>query len=84
MLQNLIKYSLRSFRKQGAYVIINILGLSIGITCSLFIAFYAMNEVSYDRYNKKKDRIFRLIQNVSIKGEEYTASFTPAVLGQQF
>jgi putative ABC transport system permease protein len=81
MLQKLIKYSLRSFRKQRLYVIINVLGLSVGITCSLFIAFLVINDVSYDRYNKKKERIFRLIQDVSTQGEEYIASYTPAVMG---
>jgi putative ABC transport system permease protein len=81
MLRNLIKYSLRSFRKQHSYLIINVLGLSIGITCSLFIAFFVINEVSYDRYNFKKERIFRLIQDVSTSGEEYIAAYTPAVMG---
>ena len=59
MFKNLIKYSLRSFKRQRAYIIINILGLSIGIACSLLIALFVINEASYDRYNTKKDRIFR-------------------------
>jgi putative ABC transport system permease protein len=81
MFINLIRYSLRSFKRQRAYIIINVLGLSIGIACSLLIAFYLINEVSYDRYNAKKGRIFRLIQDVNSHGQEYVASFTPAVMG---
>ncbi len=81
MLNNLIRYSLRSFKRQRSYIIINILGLSIGIACSLLIAIFVINEASYDRYNVKKDRIFRLILNGKIGGQEITGTSTPAVMG---
>jgi putative ABC transport system permease protein len=81
MLNNLIKYSLRSFKRQRSYIIINILGLSIGIICSLLIALFVINEVSYDRFNTKKDRIFRLILNFKIGGQEITAASSSAVIG---
>ena len=58
MFNNLLKHSIRSFKRQRAYVIINILGLAIGIACSLLITLYVINEASYDRFNVKKDRIF--------------------------
>jgi len=69
MLNNLIKHSLRSFKRQRSYIIINVLGLSIGIACSLLIALYVINEASYDKYNTKKDRIFRAILNGKIGGQ---------------
>ncbi|MBK8881163.1 MAG: ABC transporter permease [Bacteroidales bacterium] len=81
MFNNLIKHSFRSFKRQRAYIIINVLGLSIGIACSLLIALFVINEASYDRYNVKKDRIFRVILNGKIGGQEITGSFTPAVMG---
>ncbi len=81
MFNNLIKYSLRSFKRQRAYIIINILGLSIGIACSLLIALYVINESGYDKYNVKKDRLFRVILNGKIGGQEITGSYTPAVMG---
>jgi putative ABC transport system permease protein len=81
MLNNLIKHSLRSFKRQRTYIFINILGLSIGIACSLLIAIFVLNEASYDRYNIKKDRIFRLILNGKIGGQEVTGTSTPAVMG---
>ena len=81
MLNNLIKHSLRSFKRQRAYIIINILGLSIGIACSLLIALYVINEASYDKYNTKKDRIFRAILNGKIGGQEITVSSSPAIMG---
>jgi putative ABC transport system permease protein len=81
MLNNLIKHSLRSFKRQRTYIFINILGLSIGIACSLLIAIFVLNEASYDKYNIKKDRIFRLILNGKIGGQEITGTSTPAVMG---
>lgn len=81
MFKNLIKYSIRSFKRQRAYIIINILGLSIGIACSLLIALYVMNEASYDKYNVKKDRIYRVILNGKIGGQEITMATSPAIMG---
>ncbi|MDP4223064.1 MAG: ABC transporter permease [Bacteroidota bacterium] len=81
MFNNLLKHSIRSFKRQRAYIIINILGLAIGIACSLLIALYVINEASYDRFNVKKDRIFRVILNGKIGGQEVSGSFTPAIMG---
>ena len=81
MLKNLITHSVRSFKRQRAYIIINILGLSIGIACSLLIALFVINEASYDKFNTKKDRIFRPILNGKIGGQEVTIFATPAIMG---
>ena len=81
MFKNLLRYSLRSFKRQRSYIIINILGLSIGIACSLLIAIYVINEASYDKFNTKRDRIYRAILNGKIGGQEVTTSSSPAVMG---
>lgn len=81
MLNNLIKLSLRSFKRQRVYILINILGLSIGIACSLLIALYVINEASYDKFNIKRDRIYRTILNGKLGGQEVTVSSSPAIMG---
>jgi putative ABC transport system permease protein len=81
MLNNLIKHSIRSFKRQRTYILINILGLSIGIACSLLIAIFVINEAGFDNYNIKKERIFRAILNGKIAGQEITATSSPAVMG---
>jgi putative ABC transport system permease protein len=81
MFIDLFKYSLRSFKRQRAYVIINILGLSIGIACSLLIAFFVMNETSYDRYNSRKDRIFRINFDFKIGGQEMNLASSSGIMG---
>jgi putative ABC transport system permease protein len=69
MLNYLIKHNLRSFKRQHSYIIIDVLGLSIGITCSPLLAFFVINEASYDKYNTEKKRVFRLILNSKIGGQ---------------
>lgn len=81
MFRNLLMHIFRSFRRQRTYIIINILGLSIGIACSLLIAIYVINEASYDRYNVKKERIFRLILDGKIGGQELMGAYTSAAMG---
>jgi putative ABC transport system permease protein len=81
MFSNLLKHSISSFKRQRSYIIINILGLSIGIACSLLITLYVINEASYDQYNIKKDRIFRTILNGKIGGQEVTVSSSPGIMG---
>jgi putative ABC transport system permease protein len=81
MLKNLIKHSFRSFKRQRAYILINVIGLSIGIACSMLIALYVINEASYDKFNVRKDRIFRVILNGKVGGQEITMATSPAVMG---
>lgn len=81
MFKNLLKLTVRSFKRQRSYIIINIFGLSLGIACSLLIAVYVINEASYDKYNVKKDRIFRLVLNGKLSGQEFTGAYTCAPIG---
>lgn len=60
MIKNLILVAFRNLVKDKAYSLINILGLTIGITFSLFLFFYVLDELSFDRYYPNADRIFRI------------------------
>src|SRR5258708_7893054 len=64
MIKNLLTVALRNFKRDGWYSLLNILGLTIGITFSLFLIFYVKDELSYDKYNEKADRIFRISSNI--------------------
>ncbi|MFH0841915.1 MAG: FtsX-like permease family protein [Bacteroidota bacterium] len=81
MFNNLFKYTIRSFKRQRSYIIINILGLAIGIACSLLIALYVINEAGYDKFNLKKDNIFRIVLNGKIGGQEIIGAYTCAPIG---
>jgi putative ABC transport system permease protein len=60
MLKNLLSIALRNFKRDKWYSLLNILGLTIGITFGLLLIFYIKDELSYDRYNEKLDRIYRI------------------------
>lgn len=80
MFNNILKHSFRSFKRQRSYVIINVLGLAIGLACSLLITLYVINESSYDRFNVKKDRIYRVILDGKLGEQVIIASSTPAIM----
>lgn len=61
MLKNYIKTAFRNIKRYKGYSFINILGLSIGLGCCLLIYLYVRNELSYDKYHNKPDRIYRIV-----------------------
>ncbi|MEL7003748.1 MAG: ABC transporter permease [Bacteroidota bacterium] len=60
MIKNYFKIAVRSLLKDKVYSIINIVGLTIGVTCSLLIIFYVQDELSYDQFHKERSNIYRL------------------------
>ena len=65
MLKNLFKTAIRHILKHFGYSILNILGLTIGISSALFLIIYVSDEVSYDRYHEKADRIYRVESSIT-------------------
>ncbi|WP_153800070.1 ABC transporter permease [Foetidibacter luteolus] len=68
MLKNYFKIAYRSFLKNKAFSLINILGLSIGISVCFIIMLFVQDELSFDRFNTKADRTYRIVFNASING----------------
>jgi putative ABC transport system permease protein len=62
MLRHFFQITWRNLKKRKLFGFINIAGLSIGMACCLLITLYVLNELSYDRYNIKADRIYRVTQ----------------------
>lgn len=60
MLKNFFLVSIRNLRKNGLYSAINISGLSIGIVCSVLILLWVADEVSYDKFLPKYDRLYQV------------------------
>src|SRR6478735_7422033 len=82
MFRNILLVALRNLKKDKWYSLLNILGLAIGISFSLLLIFYIIDELSYDRYNEKADRIYRV--NAYIKEPEKDTmrwSSTPFPMG---
>jgi putative ABC transport system permease protein len=61
MFRNFLKIAFRSLIKQKVYSAINILGLAVSITACLLIVLYVKHELSYDKFNTKADRIYKMV-----------------------
>ncbi len=69
MLKNYLKIALRNLLKHKVYSFINILGLAIGIACCLLILLYVQDELDYDRFHQRSERIYRLAISGRARGE---------------
>jgi putative ABC transport system permease protein len=72
MLKNLLKTAIRHILKHFGYSILNILGLTLGISSALFLIIYVADEVSYDRYHEKADRIYRVSSKIAEPDDQFT------------
>ncbi|MDP9081487.1 MAG: ABC transporter permease [Bacteroidota bacterium] len=80
MIKNYLKTAYRSLLKNKGFTLLNVLGLSVGLATCLLIVFYVVDELSYDRYNTKADRIYRITEDVKLNGNAQTAATTEAPL----
>jgi putative ABC transport system permease protein len=61
LVRNYLKVTLRIFRRQAGYSLINMLGLAIGMACSLLIVLWVCDELGYDRFHQNGQDIYRVI-----------------------
>ena len=66
MIRNYIKTAYRSLLKNKCFTLLNVLGLSLGLASCLLIIFYVVDELSYDRFNTKADRIYRVNEDLKL------------------
>ena len=60
MFINYCKISIRNIKKHKVYSFINIAGLAVGMACALLVFAWVQSEVSYDKFHKNRDRLFRV------------------------
>lgn len=71
MVKNYFKMALRNLKKQKVYSFINIAGLGLGTACCLFLLLFVQDELSYDRFNEKADRIYRVAGSFRFGGNDF-------------
>jgi len=81
MLTTYFRNAARAFRNSRLFSTINILGLSIGISAALVIFWVADYELSFDRFEPNRDRIFKVVQEGSFNGNPAHAGAVPGPLG---
>lgn len=68
MLRNYLKVAFRNLWKNRVYTAINLLGLAVGVAACLLIGGYVADELSYDRFHQKADRIYRVVHYADWEG----------------
>jgi len=67
MWRNYLKIAFRNMAKYKVISFINLFGLTVGVTCCLLILTYIIHETSYDKYNSKADRVYRVTRSFNNK-----------------
>jgi putative ABC transport system permease protein len=80
MFKNFLKIALRNIKRQKAYSFINIAGLTIGLSVTLIIAFYVIDDLTFDKFHEKSDNIYRLLTIENSQGGEMIYSITSGPL----
>ncbi|MBD2757032.1 ABC transporter permease [Spirosoma validum] len=77
MLTNYLKIAYRNLLRQKSFSLINIVGLTVGLTCCFLILLFVRHELSYDTFQQKYDRIYRLTYLPKFAGLEQPLALTP-------
>ena len=80
MIKNYLKIAFRSIKRNKLYASLNILGLSVGLASFFVIYLFIQNELSYDQFHEKKDRVYRVLEiNQLDTGDEINGGLTSAL-----
>ncbi len=71
MLRNYLKTAFRNLWRSRGFSALNVVGLAIGLATCLLILIFVMDELSYDRFNKNADRIFRVDSEIKFSGNHF-------------
>src|SRR6478736_2099570 len=75
MFKNYFKTAFRNLTRNKIYSFINIAGLSIGLACTMFIMLYVKDEVSFDRFHKNMNHIYRIARKSNGNNVNGTTGF---------
>ena len=83
MFRNYIKIAFRSLGKAKAHSMINIFGLGLGITCCILISLFVRDEMTFDRFHSKAERIYRVWAKEDWGGanQQFFNTVTPFPMG---
>jgi len=82
MLKNYLKITWRNLLRHKAFSLINISGLAIGMASSALILFWIQNELSYDQFHAKKDRLYTVYNRSVFDGKLWCWNTTPKVMAK--
>src|SRR6185436_3138734 len=83
MIKNYFKIAIRSLLKNRTYSLINVLGLTFGLTCFMLIGLYLFDELTFDRQHKNTARIYRVIEHKKNANEDLTIAAGSFMLAEE-
>ena len=83
MFQNYFKTTVRNLWKNKTFSIINVMGLALGVTCSLLIMLWVKDEYSVDAFHKSGNRIYSVYERQNHDGQWNAFHGTPALLAEE-
>ncbi len=81
MFSNYLKIAWRNLLKNKTFSLINIIGLASGLACFILIALYIIDELSYDKYHDKADRIYRINSDIRFGGTDLNMAVSADPMG---
>ena len=82
MFKNYLKTAIRNLGRHRGYSFINVAGLALGMACCILILLWVQDELSYDRYHKNADRLYRVVVKGRMSNREINFSTSPAPLAK--
>lgn len=80
MLKNYFKIAFRNLIRHRVYAAVNIAGLAVGLACAVLIMLWVRYELSYDKFNKNADRLYRV--DFTTEQKDYYGSYQPGPLAE--
>ncbi len=81
MFKNYMKITLRNIKRQKVFSFINISGLSVGIACCILMLLWIQDELSFDRFHKNTNELYRVISKIPTSNEIIHNARTPNAIG---
>ncbi|NQU32356.1 MAG: ABC transporter permease [Bacteroidetes bacterium] len=79
MIWSYTKIAFRNLVRYSSFSLINILGLSIGLSASLLIALWVFDELSYDKFHDNSEQIYRVERHINFDGKIFDVPVTGAI-----
>ncbi|MES1249905.1 MAG: ABC transporter permease, partial [Chitinophaga rupis] len=82
MLKSMLMISWRYFRKNRQFTILNLIGLSTGLACTLLIYLWVTDELAMDHFHEKDSRLYQVMTNQQNTNGIRTMEATPSLLAR--
>ncbi len=80
MLMNYLKFAIRNLKRNKVFSSITISSLSVGVACSMMIFIWVKDELSFDKFHKNYDSLYRVITETEAAGQIYRKPAVPTPL----